>query len=348
MTTNNRELPIGIQDFEKLRTGGNVYVDKTAYVYSLTRGEKPYFLGRPRRFGKSLFLSTLKAYFLGKKELFEGLAIADLEKDWTEYPVLYFDLIDEVSSIADMEAVLHDALSKFEQIYGSEASEQTLALRFKGIIQRAYEQTGKKVVVLFDEYDKPLLSTMDNPALNEEVRKLLKGFYGKLKSSDACLRFVMLTGVTKFSKVSVFSDLNQLVDISMDRQYAGICGITEEELLGNFEPELQALTVERKMTYEEVLAEMKRRYDGYHFAKESVGMYNPFSVLKTFFSLDFSNYWFQSGTPTFLIKMVQKAGPDIRKFEGEVTISVDSISDYRVESTDPTPLLYQTGYLTIK
>ncbi|MDR3252818.1 MAG: ATP-binding protein, partial [Tannerella sp.] len=348
MITTNRKLPTGIQDFEKLRTGNYLYVDKTAYVYSLTRGGTPYFLGRPRRFGKSLLLSTLKAYFLGKKELFEGLAIAGLEKDWTKYPVLHFDLIDEISSLSDMEAVLHDALTKFERTYGSEASEQILSLRFKGVIQRAYEQTGKKVVVLIDEYDKPLLSTMDNPALNEEVRKALKGFYGVLKSSDAYLRFVMLTGVTKFSKVSVFSDLNQLVDISMNKQYAGICGISEEELLGNFEPELRALGKERNMTYEAVLAEMKRRYDGYHFAKESVGMYNPFSVLQTFFCLDFVNYWFQSGTPTFLARMVRNAGLDIRKFEGDIPISADSISDYRVELNDPTPLLYQTGYLTIK
>jgi hypothetical protein len=349
MTTTNRELPIGIQDFEKLRRGGNVYVDKTAYVYKLTRGGKPYFLGRPRRFGKSLFLSTLKAYFLGKKELFEGLAIAELEKEWTEYPVIYIDLNKNAyTSVGKLEAVLDSVLSFYEQKWGKDDKQTDPALRFDNLIRRASEESKQRVVVLIDEYDKPLVNTLENQTLNDDLRDLLKGFYGVLKSSDAYLRFVMLTGVTKFSKVSIFSDLNQLVDISMDKQYAGICGISEEELLGNFEPELQALTVERKMTYEEVLAEMKRRYDGYHFCENTVGMYNPFSVLKTFFSLKFVNYWFQSGTPTFLAKMVRNAGLDIRDFEGDIPISADSNSDYRVELNDPTPRLYQTGYITIK
>ncbi|MDR3308363.1 MAG: ATP-binding protein [Tannerella sp.] len=349
MIATNRKSPLGIQDFESLRTDQCLYVDKTAYIYRLVNQGKPYFLGRPRRFGKSLFLSTLKAYFLGKKELFEGLEIAEMEKDWTKYPVIYIDFNKaNCQDVATLNEILDNILRKLETEWGADPNDKLPSLRFEGIILRAYEKTKQRVVVLVDEYDKPLLGTLDDIDTNDAIRNVMKGFYGVLKSSDACLRFVMLTGVTKFSKVSVFSDLNHLVDISMDKQYAGICGISEEELLGNFEPELRALAEEQEMTYEETLAKMKKLYDGYHFAKKSTGIYNPFSVLKTLACLDFVHYWFMSGTPTFLVKMVRKAGLDIRKFEGDIPVSADSISDYSVEFNDPTPLLYQTGYLTIK
>jgi len=282
---NNRKLPIGIQDFEKLRTGDFIYVDKTAYIYQMAYEGAPYFLGRPRRFGKSLLLSTLKAYFLGKKELFEGLAIAELEKEWMEYPVFHLDMnLESYTGLASLESALGSNLRPLEERWGRNAEEETPPGRFAGLIRRANEQTGNKVVVLIDEYDKPLINTMEEPDVHDDIRKALKGFYGVLKSADADLRFVMLTGVTKFSQVSVFSDLNHLKDISMNKKYAGICGISESELVNVFEPELRALADEIGETYEETLAEMKKRYDGYHFAKESEGMYNPFSVLNTFSS----------------------------------------------------------------
>jgi len=344
-----RKLPIGIQDFEDLRTNNYLYVDKTHYVYQLAYFGKPYFLGRPRRFGKSLFLSTLKAYFEGKKELFEGLKIAELEKEWIEYPVFYLDFNKEsYSNIHSLEIVIDDILQKYEQQYDVPFISKSLSVRFANVIAQVHKKTGKKVVVLIDEYDKPLISTMDNLALNDEIRKILKGFYGVLKAEDAHLKFIFLTGVTKFSQVSVFSDLNQLVDISLSEKYAEICGISEKELLQNFQPEIQTLADKRKLTYDEAFAKLKKLYDGYHFAKESADIYNPFSVLNTFDSLDFGYYWFATGTPTFLAKALRNQNFDIRKFDNDVKIAANSIMDYRVENHNLVPLLYQSGYLTIK
>jgi hypothetical protein len=344
-----RKLPIGIQDFEYLRTNNFLYVDKTQYVYHLVHYGKPYFLGRPRRFGKSLFLSTLKAYFEGKKELFEGLKIAELEKEWTQYPVFYLDfnvgLLIRAENVAERIII---KLKELERLWGQITNTEDLASRFEAIIKSAYEQTGKPVVVLIDEYDKPLINTMDDKIANEEIRTLLKSFYGVLKSADAYLRFVFLTGVTKFSKVSVFSDLNQLNDISLDEYFAEICGISETELLQNFQPEIQALAARRKMSYDEAFSELKKRYDGYHFAKESEDIYNPFSLLNTFSKLDFAYYWFATGTPTFLVKHLANTGFDIPILENNVSIAENSLMDYRVENDDYVPLLYQTGYLTIK
>ncbi|MDR0687446.1 MAG: AAA family ATPase, partial [Prevotellaceae bacterium] len=291
-----RKLPIGIQDFEKLRTGNNVYVDKTAYLYRLASTDSPYFLGRPRRFGKSLFLSTLKAYFLGKKELFEGLAIAELEKDWVEYPVIHLDINKAVyKNPQSFENSLHVLLSECEAIWEIENQLEDASLRFDRLISGAYKKTSRKVVVLVDEYDKPLVNTLDEPELNEALRKILKNFYGVLKSADANLRFVLLTGVTKFSKVSVFSDLNHLVDISMNKQYAGVCGISESELTACFQPEITGLADDLGKSYEATLAELKKRYDGYHFSPNSEGMYNPFSLLNTFDARVFKDYWFATG-----------------------------------------------------
>ncbi|MCL2041882.1 MAG: ATP-binding protein [Bacteroidales bacterium] len=344
-----RKLPIGIQDFEKLRKGNNVYVDKTMHIYNLLQSDAPYFLGRPRRFGKSLFLSTLRYYFEGKKELFEGLKIAELEKEWVQYPVIYLDFNrDGYSNIDFFNKSLDTNLSIHEEKWGKVENETTPASRLIGLIHRAYEKTGKRVVVLIDEYDKPLISTMENSDLNDEIRTELKGFYGVLKAEDANLKFVFLTGVTKFSQVSVFSDLNHLEDISLDKRFAEICGISETELLQNFQPEIQALADENSLTCEQAFAELKKRYDGYHFAKESADIYNPFSVLKTFKKLDFAYYWFETGTPTFLVNTLRKQNYDIRRFEDDVIVSADSIMDYRVENQNLMPLLYQTGYLTIK
>jgi len=344
-----RKLPIGIQDFEKLRKKNYLYVDKTQYVYQLAQTDSPYFLGRPRRFGKSLFLSTLKAYFEGNKGIFEGLKIAELEKDWIEYPVFYLDFNRESYPDIDFfNKALDTNLSIHEEKWGKVETETTPASRLVGLIRRASEKSGKKVVVLIDEYDKPLISTMDNIDLNTNIRNHLKGFYGVLKAEDAHLRFVFLTGVTKFSKVSVFSDLNQLIDISLNEKYAEICGISEEELLQNFQPEIKALAERRKMTCEQAFAELKKLYDGYHFAKESADIYNPFSVLNTFNSLDFAYYWFATGTPTFLVKHLTNTGFDIPILENNVTIAANSLMDYRAENDDYVPLLYQSGYLTIK
>ena len=344
-----RKLPIGIQNFEDLRTNNYVYVDKTQYLYRLVTMGKPYFLGRPRRFGKSLFLSTLKAYFEGKKHLFEGLAVAELEKDWTEYPVVYIDL-NQAShkNVQNLNNVLNSTLSEYEERWEIETKEPEYSLRFKKIIKVAYEKTGRKVVVLVDEYDKPLISTMDDTELNEAIRQILKGFYGVLKSADDYLRFVFLTGVTKFSKVSIFSDLNQLNDVSQDKQFAGICGITQTELETCFKPELNTLATETRKTYDEALAEMKKRYDGYHFAPESENVYNPFSVLNTFSKCMFGSYWFETGTPGMLVRQVGKENLNPRDFDEDIVISAADVKDYRPNETSIIPLLFQSGYLTIK
>ena len=344
-----RKMPIGIQDFEKLRTGNFVYVDKTQYVYQLAQLGVPYFLGRPRRFGKSLFLSTLKAYFEGKKELFEGLKVAELEKEWIQYPVFYLDFNSAASnSVETMNAALNYTLSNYEKKWSIEKISDEPSIRFTHIIFKAHEKFNQKVVVLVDEYDKPLINTMDNAEMNEKIRGVLKGFYGVLKGADTHLRFVFLTGVTKFSKVSIFSDLNQLVDISLDEIFAEICGISEEELLQNFQPEIQALAERRKMSYEQAFSELKKRYDGYHFAKESADIYNPFSLLNTFAKLDFAYYWFATGTPTFLAKALRNQNYDICLFNDNVEIASNSVMDYRVENENLIPLLFQSGYLTIK
>jgi len=346
---NGRKLPVGIQSFEDLRTNGYLYVDKTAYIWRMVTTGKPYFLGRPRRFGKSLLVSTLKAYFLGKKELFDGLAIADLEKEWIEYPVFHLDMnVESYLNIGSLYSALNANLRVLEKKWGKDDSEESPAIRFLNLIRRAYEQTGRRVVVLVDEYDKPLLGIQDDMNVDNEIRKVLKGFYGVLKSADEYLRFVFLTGVTKFSKVSVFSDLNHLNDISMNENYADICGISETELKQCFEPEINALAVKLEKTYKETLGELKKRYDGYHFAENTEGMYNPFSLLRTFDAGKLNDYWFETGTPTFLVRMLKTIDFDVNSLENDVKISARSITEYRIDSGNPIPLLYQTGYLTIK
>jgi len=347
---NRRELPAGIQDFEKLRTLGCLYVDKTRYVYELTRKPWPYFLGRPRRFGKSLFLTTLKEYFQGKKELFEGLAIAGLEKEWIPYPVLHLDMnLGSYLNLDSLYSVLNANLNELEEKWGKAENEQAYEARFYSLIRRAHEQTGRKVVVLIDEYDKPLLGpSVDLQNMNDNILTVLKGFYGILKSADAYLRFVFLTGVSKFAKVSVFSELNHLTDISLDKKYAGICGISLSELIENFEPEIHALAEELGKTYHETLGELKKRYDGYHFAENTEGMYNPYSLLRTFASEKLKNYWFETGTPTFLVRMLKDMEFDVKSLENDVKIPADAIDKYRIGSGNPVPLLYQSGYLTIK
>lgn len=344
-----RKLPIGIQTFSEIREENYLYADKTAFIWRIANTGKPYFLSRPRRFGKSLFLSTLEAYFEGRKELFEGLAIAEMEKEWKKYPVLHLDLnAKKYESPADLVAILNQHLETWEAIYGDEKKDRSPEERFGYIISRASERAGAGVVVLVDEYDKPLLQALGDDDLIDNYRKTLKAFYGVLKSSDRYLRFVFLTGVTKFAQVSVFSDLNQLNDISMKPQYATICGITRQELEDTFAPELQRLAATNGLTYQETLDKMKTLYDGYHFCEFTEGVFNPFSVLNVFDGYKFSNYWFQTGTPTFLVELLKKSEYDLRTLIDGIEANASSFMEYRVDANNPIPLIYQSGYLTIK
>ncbi len=345
---NIRKLPIGIQSFEKLRFGEHLYVDKTEFIYRLATEGSTYFLSRPRRFGKSLLLSTMKAYFEGKKELFTGLKISELEKDWIKYPVFYFDFNGKkYDSANSLKEVLNFHLEKWEAIYGNEKKDLSLEERFKYLLEAAHKKTGLGVVVLVDEYDKSLLES-DSEAL-EKSKKLFKGFFGNLKSCDEHLKFTFITGVTKFSKVSIFSDLNQLRDISLDENFASICGITESELESTFKPEITAMAQKQSLSYTECLAELKKMYDGYHFYQNVEGVYNPFSLINALAAKDFKCYWFETGTPTFLIQKLKDTNYNPKVFTtDQVPIDADTITDYRSESNDPLPLFYQTGYLTIK
>ena len=344
-----RKLPIGIQTFEDIRRKNYLYVDKTALVWRMANMGKPYFLSRPRRFGKSLLLSTFESYFLGKKELFEGLAIEKMETEWKEYPVLHIDLnAEKYDKPEKLNEILSNHLTQWELKYGKGIDERTLSSRFGGVIRRACEQTGQQVVVLVDEYDKPLLQAINNLELLDDYRQTLKAFYGVLKSADRYLRFVFLTGVTKFSQVSVFSDLNQLNDISMKPPYATVCGITRQELVDTFTPELKNLSEANQLTFEETLQKMTATYDGYHFCEFAEGVFNPFSVLNLFDGYKFSNYWFQTGTPTFLVELLKKSEYDLRTLIDGVEASASSFTEYRIDANNPIPLIYQSGYLTIK
>lgn len=342
------KYPIGIQDFEKLRTNGYSYVDKSRFVYKLATEGEYYFLSRPRRFGKSLFLSTLEAYFQGKKELFEGLAIYDLETEWKKYPIFHIDLNTANFREKDsLYTVLNDYLTNWEDKYGARESEATLALRFKGVIARAAEKEGCGVVILIDEYDKPILQTLRDPELQAEHRAQLKAFYSVLKTQDRYIKFAFLTGVTKFGKVSVFSDLNNLTDISMDHRYISICGMTEKELLTNFKEGISELAEANGDTEEATIAKLKARYDGYHFEENTVGIYNPFSVLNTLSRLRYKDYWFETGTPTFLVDLLKMHNYRLRDMTKE-RVSDDVINSVDSLSTNPIPVIYQSGYLTIK
>ena len=343
------KYPIGIQNFKSLREEGYVYVDKTLRIYNLIGEGKYYFLSRPRRFGKSLLLSTLKAYFEGQRELFKGLAIEQLEKVWRQYPVLYLDLnAEKFTSTSALESLLDENLRRWEQEYDITQIEQTFAGRFRSVIRQALNTTGNKVVILVDEYDKPLLQAIDNPSLQSDYRDILKAFYGNLKSCDEYIRFAMLTGVSKFSHVSIFSDLNNLTDISLDRRYADICGITSDEIDHCFTEGIDNIAKHTENTAEEVKEHLRQMYDGYHFSKEmAVDIYNPFSLLNALSSGNIDNYWFSTGTPTFLVKLLRAGNYDLQSFStGELTTrtlaSKESIYD------EPIALFYQTGYLTIK
>ncbi|MGP1445856.1 ATP-binding protein, partial [Treponema sp.] len=342
-----------------LREKGFLYVDKTAYLFRLANSSKVYFLSRPRRFGKSLFLSTLAAYFRGQKELFKGLYLEKAEEEqaaqenrtpWQAYPVLYLDFNTEnYNDEKSMHTILHTHLVQWEKQYETDTSEQTFSSRFKGIIRRAYQQTGKQVVILVDEYDKPLLQTMGvNEELNEHYRNTLKAFYSVIKTCDQYIRFAFLTGVTKFSKISIFSDLNNLKDISLHESYAGMCGITQKELETNFQPEIQALAEKQKLDYLQALAALKQWYDGYLFHPAGEGMYNPYSILNAFDDKELKSYWFGTGTPTFLVNFLKEAHYYIPNLDGNVELDEEGLQTYRAVAQDALPILFQAGYLTIK
>ena len=348
---NARKLPIGIQTFEKIRTDGYVYVDKTGFVEKLVHYKCPYFLSRPRRFGKSLFLSTLRSYFEGRKDLFEGLAIAKSETEWKHYPVFYFDFnVGDFSTESEFRNSLGLKLDVYEKIYGiRNENAKSPADRFSCLLQQAHEKTGLQAVVLVDEYDKPLLNAVGDEELVDTFRKILKSFYGVLKGEDAHLQFVFITGVTRFDKVSIFSDLNNLNDISMNREFSAICGITQEELEEDFVPEIDAMSKDNEITAEDCLAELKRNYDGYHFSENlKTDIYNPFSLINAFFNKSFGSYWFSTGTPTFLTKMIRDSGFDYTSLESTIEVGYRTLENYRLTATDPLPMLYQTGYITIK
>ena len=344
----NKIYPIGIQNFESLRQDGYFYIDKTALMYKMVKTGRYYFLSRPRRFGKSLLVSTLEAYFQGKKELFEGLAVEKLEKDWIKYPILHLDLnIEKYDTPESLDKILNDNLEYWESQYGTRPSETSFSLRFAGIIQRACEKTGQRVVILVDEYDKPMLQAIGDENLQKQFRDTLKPFYGALKTKDGYIKFALLTGVTKFGKVSVFSDLNNLDDISMWNEYVELCGVSEREIHENLENELHEFASARGMTYEKLCDELRACYDGYHFTHDSIGMYNPFSLLNAFKRKEFGSYWFETGTPTYLVRLLQKHHYDLERMAHEETDS-QVLNSIDSESNNPIPVIYQSGYLTIK
>ncbi len=349
----NKDYPIGIQSFEKLRNEQFLYVDKTEFVYRLTRKSGYYFLSRPRRFGKSLLLSTFEAYFLGKRELFKGLAI-DRHEDvgWEEYPVLHLDLNaqDYTKEDDSLYNQLDKYLKKWEGSYGIIPEVNDLGIRFSNVIESAYAKTGRQVVVLIDEYDKPLLQNLseDRKERQDRFRNTLKGFYGVLKSCDPYIKFCFITGVTKFSHVSVFSDLNNLRDLTLEPDFNAICGITESELQAYFKDGIELLAERQRMSFEEACTRLRQNYDGYRFSEEETeGIYNPFSILNAMVSRRCSDYWFQTGTPTMLVELLRARNVVLTELEG-VKRTPNALMGLDPDLIDPIPLLFQSGYLTIK
>jgi len=350
-----QKLPIGIQEFEKLRREGYLYVDKTELIYQLISRGSYYFLSRPRRFGKSLLMSTIQAFYEGKRELFDGtvgprLAIADKEDvGWEKHPIMHLDLnTQSYVSVESLNYKLDQFLYKLETLYGIDSDRSIYyGPRFEEVIERAYRLTGQRVVILVDEYDKPLLQAIGNPELQNEFRSTLKAFYGALKSKDGCIKLGLLTGVTKYGKVSVFSDLNNLNDVSMDYVFSSICGITKEELLQYFPDEIEALATACRMTREQCIEQLRVRYDGYHFEENAQGVYNPFSLLNTFYKMKFGSYWFETGTPTYLVELLQRFDYKLEEMARAETDS-DTLNSVDSQSSNPIPVIYQSGYLTIK
>ena len=346
--SNIMKYPIGIQTFEKIRSGNYLYVDKTKYIYELAHGYQYVFLSRPRRFGKSLLVSTLESYFRGKKSLFKGLAAAELETEWTEYPVLHFSLASaKLGTVEDVHCLIIQQLERIEREYGLPAGGQNISARLLNLVQRLYEKKGRQVVVLIDEYDSPMLTVLHDKDRLELMRTEMQGFYSPLKDLDPYLRFVFITGITKFSQLSIFSQLNNLENISMDEDFSAVCGITGEELESSFDEGLTKMAEKYNLTRSEVLDRLQEKYDGYHFASPSPGIYNPFSLLSSMKNCDFEYYWFSTGTPRFLINQIRKFHTDITKIDGSLADSAEF--DAPTENMHSIlPLFYQSGYLTIR
>ena len=352
------KYPIGIQSFERIRKEGYVYVDKTDLIYQLVTTGSIYFLSRPRRFGKSLLVSTLEHYFLGHKELFKGLAIEQLEQDWLEYPVFHIDFNgDDFTQEGILQKRIEDYVGNWEDIYGKAPHAQTTGNRFAYVLEQAHKRTGRRAVVLIDEYDKPILDVLDSGyrtqqngeemLLEEQHRNILKGFYSVFKGADPHLQFVLLTGVTKFSQVSIFSGFNQPEDISMTRDYEALCGITKEELLSVFAEPIRRLAEDLDCSVEQTIDALKAHYDGYHFSKRMTGVFNPFSILNCFKQTSIEDYWFKSGTPTYLVRLLSHTQEQLDEIVGKYYFPEEFI-DYKATVEQPLPMIYQSGYLTIK
>ena len=344
-----RKYPIGIQTFSEIRKGNYVYIDKTDLVWNLVHEAKYIFLSRPRRFGKSLLTTTLDSYFQGRKDLFEGLKIMELEKEWETYPVIHLDLstAKRQPSTEELRATLMWLMNPLCNVYGRDALETSPGKMLNGLIHRAYEQTGKQVAVIIDEYDAPLLDVLHESEQLDQFRNVMQEFYVQLKANEAMVKFCFITGITKFSQLSIFSTINNLLNVSMQPEYAAICGITEEEFERDMAPDIVMLAEKYECTYEEMHVKLKRQYDGYRFSEESPDIYNPFSLLKCFKQKKVDSYWFESGTPTFLIRQMQHFRTDITSLDGmeEPSSSFDRPTE---AMTTALPLLYQSGYLTIK
>ena len=352
------KYPIGIQSFENIRKDGFTYIDKTDMIYDLTHNGSIYFLSRPRRFGKSLLVSTIKCYFQGKKELFKGLAIEKLETEWDKYPIFHIDFnASNFTIIGALEETLEGYLSTWEKEYNVTKQHEDLGRRFAAILETAYQQTGKQAVVLIDEYDKPLLDVMDTEyktmfqgveiSLEENNRNVLKGFYSTFKLADEVLKFVLLTGVTKFSQVSVFSGFNQPADITNSVSFDTICGITEEEMNLYFKEEIEKMAADYECSYDEMMEMLKKQYDGYHFSKRLKGVINPFSILNSLREKDMQDYWFKTGTPTYLIRLLNHFHENLNDLTGKY-YKMSQFTDYKADVERPLPMIYQSGYLTIK
>lgn len=342
------KYPLGIQNFEKIRNDGYLYLDKTAMIYNIVKDGSYYFLSRPRRFGKSLLISTLEAYFKGRKELFKGLAIEKLEQEWRESPVLHLDM--NARNYANKEALLAELnkhLEMWEAEYGDEYKDRAPEERFQHVIMNAYKKTGQKVVILVDEYDKPLLQAVNDKPLQDDYRATLKAFYGVEKSMDGYIRFALFTGVTKFSKVSVFSDLNNLTDISMDARYVELCGITEKEIRQTLDAQVGEMAEANGMSKDECYEKLKESYDGYHFEANTVGIYNPYSLLSALSSRSFKDYWFETGTPTYLIELLKNSNYPLDSL-GTEELTASVLGNIDTVDQSPVPMLYQSGYLTLK
>jgi hypothetical protein len=345
--------PVGMQDFDEIREQNAVYVDKTEFIYKMAHGPKHVFLSRPRRFGKSLLTSTLQCYFEGRKELFTGLAIERLETEWVKHPVLHFDLVGTKGKLAqDVNDELNRQLDAYERIYGAGTNETSVGKRLSGMIYRAFAKTGQKVVLLIDEYDGPMLESLQRSEVLEDIRTIMRDFYSRIKQNGSYLRFVFLTGISTFSQLGMFSELNNLLDITNLDEYASICGITAQELTDNFQPGIRKMAKKWNCTDDEVVSKLREQYDGYHFTKIMVDIFNPYSLLNVFYGNELGDYWFKTGTPTFVIEMLKEHKGqwkfDIEEIDNLEPTVLSTFNTPLEQARGPLPFLYQAGYLTIK